>query len=92
MPVHPPVPHASQQLQDIASGKPAHLSNRCFGGAARTAQPDVRQMQFLVDLAKQCWLVASFRVWGGLAPVVGWVVPPASLPMGRGRIPRCQQT
>lgn len=46
---------ASQQLQDIAAGKPAHLSTRCFpaGQTPAPVQPDVQELKFLADLGQQ---------------------------------------
>lgn len=48
---------ASQQLEDIAAGQPAHLSTRCSYAAqyppSRTVAPDVRVLQFLAELGQQ---------------------------------------
>jgi hypothetical protein len=48
---------ASQQLEDIAAGQPAHLSTRCSYAAQypsnNTVPPDVRVLQFLADLGQQ---------------------------------------
>jgi hypothetical protein len=45
---------ASQQLQDIARGKPAHLSTRCSYASKLPAsiQPDIRTLHFLADLGQ----------------------------------------
>ena len=46
---------ASQQMQDISAGRPAHLSTRCFAAGKTPAPvtPDLREMQFLADLGQQ---------------------------------------
>lgn len=46
---------ASQQLTDIANGKPAKLSSRCSYASQlpSSIQPDVKLLQFLADLGKE---------------------------------------
>jgi hypothetical protein len=48
---------ASQQLEDIAAGKPAHLSTRCTYASqyppSKSVAPDARILHFLADLGQQ---------------------------------------